>query len=103
MSNINSGNTNGASTATQSDHKGSVDARRSTETKAATKTTEFFIYIAMVIATIITAVVVGDGDNEDGIDMFDARQGMEFITYLTIAYMIARGLAKSGSRERYDA
>ena len=103
MSNINSGNNNGVSTATHNDRNGSVETRRTTETKAATKTTEFLVYIAMVIATIITAVVVGDGDNEDGIDMFDARQGMEFITYLTIAYMIARGLAKSGSRERYDA
>ncbi|MHA7276722.1 hypothetical protein ACX80O_09365 [Arthrobacter sp. Hz1] len=96
MSNNNSG-------AATSAHNGSVDNRRSTETKSATKTTEFFAYIAMVIATIITAVVVGDGDNEDGIDMFDAHQGMELITYLTIAYMIARGLAKSGSRERYSA
>lgn len=103
MANNNSGTNNNASTATHNNHNGAVEIRRSTETKAATKTTEFFAYIAMVIATIITAVVVGDGDNEDGIDMFDARQGMEFITYLTIAYMIARGLAKSGSRERYDA
>ncbi|MBG6218846.1 hypothetical protein IWX75_003333 [Arthrobacter sp. CAN_A6] len=80
-----------------------TEIRPSTETKASTKTTEFFAYIAMVIATIVTAVLVGDGDNEDGNDMFDAYQGMELITYLTIAYMIARGLAKSGSREHYDA
>ena len=90
----------GTTTAAQNS---AADNRRSTETKSATKTTEFLAYIAMVIATIITAVVVGDGDNEDGIDMFDAHQGMELITYLTIAYMIARGLAKSGSRERYNA
>ncbi|WP_219815420.1 hypothetical protein [Arthrobacter sp. B0490] len=77
--------------------------RRSTETKASTKTTEFFAYIAMVVATVVTALVVGDGDNEDGMDMFNAHQGMELITYLTIAYMIARGLAKSGSREHYSA
>lgn len=83
--------------------RGTVRTRPSTETKASTKTTEFFAYIAMVVATIITALVVGDGDNEDGNDMFDAYQGMELITYLTIAYMIARGLAKSGSREHYNA
>ena len=93
---------NNRSTAPTNGHDGTLHNRQTTETKAATKTTEFFVYIAMVIATIITAVVVGDGDNEDGIDMFDARQGMEFITYLSIAYMIARGLAKSGSSERYD-
>jgi len=28
---------------------------------------------------------------------------MRFVVYLTIGYMVARGLAKSGSRERYDA
>jgi hypothetical protein len=79
-----------------------VETRRSTETKASTKTTEFFAYVAMVIATVVTALVVGDGDGEDGIDMFDAHQGMELITFLTIGYMVARGLAKSGSREYYN-
>lgn len=79
-----------------------VETRRSTETKASTKTTEFFGYIAMVIATVVTALVVGDGDAEDGIDMFNAHQGMELITFLTIGYMVARGLAKSGSREYYN-
>jgi len=28
---------------------------------------------------------------------------MRYVVYLTIGYMVARGLAKSGSRERYDA
>lgn len=79
-----------------------VETRRSTETKASTKTTEFFAYIAMVIATVVTALVVGDGDAEDGIDMFNAHQAMELITFLTIGYMVARGLAKSGSREYYN-
>jgi hypothetical protein len=86
------------------DHAGNrVETRRSTETKASTKTTEFFAYIAMVIATVVAALVVGDGDGEDGIDMFNAHQGMELITFLTIGYMVARGLAKSGSREYYNA
>lgn len=56
----------------------------------------------MVIATVVTALVVCDGDAEDGIDMFNAHQGMELITFLTIGYMVARGLAKSGSREYYN-
>jgi surface polysaccharide O-acyltransferase-like enzyme len=78
-------------------------ARRSTETKASTKTTEFFVYLAAVLAVIITAAVVGDGtEGSDAGDLFDANQAMQYITYLTIGYMIARGLAKSGSREHYN-
>lgn len=86
--------------ATTEDHS----VRRSTETKLSTKTTEFFVYIAAVLAVIITAAVVGDGtEGSDAGDLFDANQAMQYITYLTIGYMIARGLAKSGSREHYNA
>lgn len=77
--------------------------RLSTETKASTKTTEFFIYIAAVAAIVITAYVVGDDSaSGDGEDPFGASQAIRYITFLTIGYMIARGLAKSGSRDNYD-
>ena len=36
-------------------------------------------------------------------DWFRADKAWLYITLLTIGYMISRGLAKSGSRERYDA
>lgn len=102
MANSNNGHTNNGHNANRSgDH--AIANRLSTETKASTKTTEFFAYIAAVIATIVTTVMVGDGEGDEGGDMFNAQEGMELITYLTIAYMIARGLAKSGSRENYDA
>jgi hypothetical protein len=87
-------------TATAGDHRAS---RRATETKAAVKTTELIAYLATVVAIIVTAAVVGDGGAENGPDLFDARQAMEYITYLTIAYLIARGLAKSGSREHHTS
>ncbi|MGQ1795830.1 hypothetical protein ACT4S5_01625 [Kocuria oceani] len=77
--------------------------RRATETKAATKTTEFIAYLGVLVAIIITATLVGDGGAENGADLFDARQAMEYITYLTIGYLVSRGLAKSGSREYYTA
>ncbi|MEX5258421.1 hypothetical protein [Kocuria arenosa] len=77
--------------------------RRATETKNATKTTEFIAYLAVLVAIVVTAILVGDGGAEDGADLFDARQAMEYITYLTIGYLVARGLAKSGSREYYTA
>ena len=76
-----------------------VDARgrdhhreRSTETKASTKTSEFFVYIVAAAAILIASLVV---------DGFNATEGWMFFTFLTIGYMVSRGLAKSGSREPY--
>lgn len=76
--------------------------RLSTETKAATKTTEFIIYSAAVAAVVITAFAVGD-NGQGTTDPFGALDAIRYITYLTIGYMVARGLAKSGSRDHYDA
>ena len=71
------------------------------ETRPARKTTELLAYLATVLAVVVTAFVVGDDDN--GVDAFGAVQALQFITYLTIGYMVARGLAKSGNRGRsYD-
>ena len=36
--------------------------RLSTETKASTKTTEFFVFLAAVAAVVITAVMVGQDE-----------------------------------------
>ena len=82
---------------------GNVMAGRgeATETKAAIKTTELIAYLACVVAIIITAVVV-DGDANTA-DPFNAEQALRYITFLTIGYMISRGLAKAGSREPYTA
>jgi hypothetical protein len=74
--------------------------RRSTETKLSTKTSELIVYVLAVLAVAITALVVG-GDDGSG-DPFGASEALRYITWLTIGYMIARGLAKSGSPERYD-
>ena len=78
-----------------------VAARLGSETKASTKTTEFFLYLAAVAAIVITAFVVGDNGTEGGGegDPFGAEHAMRYITFLTIGYMVARGLAKSGSRD----
>jgi hypothetical protein len=75
--------------------------RLSTETKASTKTTELIVYVLAVLAVIITAYAVGDDNG--GTDPFGALDAIRYITYLTIGYMVARGLAKSGSRDNYDA
>ncbi len=75
--------------------------RLTTETKASTKTTELYVYLTTVLAVVVTANFY-DGDGSTG-DPFGATTAMRFVVYLTIAYLVARGLAKSGSRERYDA
>jgi hypothetical protein len=71
--------------------------RRTTETKAAFKTTEFMAYLAVLAGILIAALVV---DN-DGANGFGAQKAWLYATILTVGYMISRGLAKSGSRDPY--
>ena len=71
------------------------------ETRPARKTTELIAYLATVLAVAVTALMVGD-DGENTADPFSAEQALRYITFLTIGYMIARGLAKSGTRSHHD-
>jgi hypothetical protein len=73
--------------------------RRSTETKAAFKTTELMAYIAAVIGVVIAGAVIDSSDAGS----LGARQVWLYVTILTVGYMVSRGLAKSGSRDPYDA
>jgi hypothetical protein len=73
--------------------------RLSTETKAAFKTTEFFAFIAVVVAVLIAAAVIDETDAGG----FGARQAWLYVTILTVGYMVSRGLAKAGSRDPYDS
>ena len=85
--------TNGATAPRQ------TSRRLSTETKAAFKTTEFFAYVA-VLAGVLVAGAIVDASDAGG---YGARQVWLYATILTVGYMISRGLAKSGSRDPYDA
>lgn len=74
--------------------------RLSTETKAAFKTTELWIYVAAVAAVLIASQVVG---TESGhVDYFRADRAWLYIVILTVGYLFSRGFAKSGSRQPYD-
>jgi hypothetical protein len=75
--------------------------RLSTETKASFKTTEWMAYIGAVIAVIIVSLLVKKTTGHS--DYFRADKAMFYIVLLTIGYMGSRGLAKSGSRDHYDA
>ncbi len=72
--------------------------RLSTETKASFKTTELIAYLATLAAILIAGLVITGGDDDE----FRADRVWLYATILTSAYMLARGLAKSGSREPYD-
>ena len=82
---------------TSHDGVGRGAVRRSTETKAAVKTTELIAYGAAVLAVLIAGLVADD----DGGAGFGAKSVWLYVTVLTVGYMISRGLAKSGSREPY--
>ena len=71
--------------------------RRSTETKAAFKTTELIAYVVATAGVLIAALLVDDGDAGS----LGAKQAWLYVTVLTVGYMISRGLAKSGSRDPY--
>jgi len=73
--------------------------RLTTETKAAFKTTEFFAFLAVLVGILVAAAVIDESDAGG----FGARQAWLYVTVLTVGYMVSRGLAKSGSRDPYDA
>ena len=64
--------------------------RLATETKPAFKTTEFWAMAGAILAILIAGAV------DDG---FAARHVWLYVTIVAGAYMISRGLAKSGSSE----
>jgi hypothetical protein len=65
------------------------ETRKSTETKSAYKTTELIVYVLAVLGAMIVD------------QSFGADPAWRYVTYLTVGYMISRGLAKAGSREPY--
>jgi hypothetical protein len=73
---------------------------KTAETKSAFKTTELIVFVLSVVGVLIAAAVTDNGDDGQG---FGARSAWLYVTLLSIGYMISRGLAKAGSRGRYDA
>jgi hypothetical protein len=71
-----------------------------TETKAAFKTTEFFMTVAAVVGILISALVIKGGDT-GGTDEFIARQAWLYVAIIVGAYTVGRGLAKAGTADPY--
>jgi hypothetical protein len=70
-----------------------AERQKSTETKSAYKTTELIVYVLAVLGVLIASMIVDQS--------FGADPAWRYVTYLTVGYMISRGLAKAGSREPY--
>jgi hypothetical protein len=80
---------------------GTVARRLATETKNATKTTEFWLSLATIVGILVSAMLIKGGDSSGGTDEFIARQAWLYVAIVVAAYSVGRGLAKSGSREPY--
>ncbi|MWV48113.1 hypothetical protein GRS96_02340 [Rathayibacter sp. VKM Ac-2803] len=72
-----------------------------TETKASLKTTEFWAFLLISIAILVAAAVTDNGDDGQG---FGADNAWMYVSFVTVGYLVSRGLAKSGTRgiERDD-
>ena len=73
--------------------------RLTTETKSFYKTSEFWVYVAAVLAVLIAGNSI-EGE-EGGGDVFAADKVWLYVTLLTIAYLVSRGVAKAGVRDPY--
>jgi hypothetical protein len=88
-----------AGTTASSDRIGGA-RRPTTETKAAIKTTEFYIYLVAVAAVLIASHLIDTSDGHN--DYFRGDKAWLYVVFLTIGYLLSRGLAKMGSREPYS-
>jgi hypothetical protein len=75
--------------------------RLTTETKHSSKTSELYAYVAATVGVLLAGLLTKAGDGHD--DRLQAHETWLIVGILTVGYMISRGLAKSGSREPYDA
>jgi hypothetical protein len=76
-------------------------SRLTTETKHSSKTTEFYAYIAATVGVLLAGLLTKAGDGHD--DRLAAKQTWLYVSIVAGAYLISRGLAKSGSSEPYTA
>jgi hypothetical protein len=91
--------THDTATSTRSSRDARSPRRLFTETKSAFKTTELIVFVVAVLGVLIASAMVDE--NQDG-QGFGAERAWLYVTVLAVGYMVSRGLAKSGSRERLD-
>lgn len=72
-------------------------ARPFTETKAALKTTEFWVFVVISAAILIAAAVTDTGEDDQA---FGAATAWSYVALVAVGYIISRGIAKSGIKSR---
>ena len=75
--------------------------RLTTETKSSFKTTEMICYVLAVAGVLLASYLVKTTAGHH--DYFRADKAWFYVVLLTLGYLVSRGLAKSGSRDNYDA
>jgi hypothetical protein len=68
------------------------------ETKEFFKTSEFMIWLVVTLGILIAAAAIG---GDDGTDHFLANEAWRYVTILSAAYLISRGISKAGTRRGY--
>ena len=77
--------------------RGGGPRRLLAETKQAFKTTELWLALLAIVAILIAGASI-DADGENGLpDVFNADRVWLYVTIIVAAYLISRGLAKSGT------
>ncbi|WP_157157018.1 MULTISPECIES: hypothetical protein [unclassified Diaminobutyricimonas] len=76
-----------------------VIGRAWNETKSALKSTEFYAWIVVSLAILIASAVVDNGDDGQG---FGANSAWLYVSIVTAAYIVSRGIAKSGVNKPHD-
>jgi cytochrome b561 len=79
----------------------STTRRLTTETKHSSKTSELYAYVVATVGVLLAGLLTKAGDGHD--DRLQAQETWMIVGILTVGYMLSRGLAKSGSRDPYDA
>jgi hypothetical protein len=72
---------------------------RSKQIRSTFKTTEFWVLIVVSLALLIAAAVTDQGNDNQS---FGAHDAWKFVTWLSIAYIVSRGLTKFAGHERDD-
>ena len=82
-------------------HAADVVARhvKTPETKEFFKTSEFLVWALSAITVLIAAAVISGSGNTP--DIFTGDRAWLYFTILSAAYIISRGIAKSGTKRGY--
>jgi hypothetical protein len=69
-----------------------IAVRREAETKPAFRTSEFWIYVVLLLSVLIAGLATGEGPEGLG-----AGEVWLYAVILTVGYLVSRGLAKAGA------